>query len=411
MNRDPVPPEPGRQAEQLLLPPARPADAGEQDIARLNKFALGFFRAQMAPSWVPGYLEDRGIAAATQRQWHIGYAPAGRDTLTCHLRALRFPDTLIEASGLARRSEHGDLTDAFRDRAILPIRLANGTAAGFIGRAAEHARPGVPKYVNSVRTSLYDKGKVLFGLCEALRALAAGAQPVIVEGPFDAIAVTTACRGRFAGLAPCGTALTDRQLTTLSQVVDLRERGVLVAFDSDRAGLRAAVRSYHLLRRFTDKMTVTLLPAGRDPAQILKESGSITLKEVLSNVRPLADLVIDAEVARWSRWLEHPEGQINALRAAAPIIAAMPPDHVGRQVARLAERFKIDHTIVTEAVTEALPGVIAGRAIAPWRREAAPYPTPRTRVEGENSSPDSGPHQSPGAKASKGQLRARRILG
>jgi DNA primase len=411
MNGDPVPPGPGRQAEQLLLPPVRPADAGEQDIARLNMFALGFFRAQMAPSWVPGYLEDRGIAAATQRQWHIGYAPTGRDTLTCHLRALRFPDMLIEASGLARRSEHGDLTDAFRDRAILPIRLANGPVAGFIGRAAENARPGVPKYLNSVRTSLYDKGKVLFGLWEALRALAAGAQPVIVEGPFDAIAVTTACRARFTGVAPCGTALTDRQLTTLSQVVDLRKRGVLVAFDSDRAGLRAAVRSYHLLRPFTGKTSVALLPPGRDPAQILKERGPTALGEVLSHVRPLADLVIDAEVARWSRWLAHPEGQINALRAAAPIIAAMPPDHVGRQVARLAERLNLDHTIVTEAVTDALPGVLAGRANAPWRREAAPYSAPRTRVEAEHSSPETRPDQSPAAKASTGQLRARRVLG
>lgn len=411
MNGDRVPPEPGRQPEQLLLPPARPDEAGERAIARLNMFALGFFRAQVAPSWVPGYLEDRGIAAGTQRQWHIGYAPAGRDTLTCHLRALRFPDTLIEASGVSRRSQHGDLADAFRDRVILPIRLSDGTVAGFIGRAAEHARPGVPKYINSAHTSMYDKGTVLFGLWEALRSLAAGAQPVIVEGPFDAIAVTTACCGRFTGVAPCGTALTDRQLTTLSQMVDLRERGVLVAFDSDRAGLRAAVRSYHLLRPFTDKTTVALLSPGRDPAQILKESGTSALREMLSHVRPLADLVIDAEVAKWSRWLTHPEGQINALRAAAPIVAAMPPQHVARQVARLAECLNLDHAIVTEAVTQALPVVIADRANAPWRRDSAPHRTPRTRVQGEHSLPEARPGQSPGAKASTGQLRARRVLG
>lgn len=68
----------------------------------------------------------------------------------------------------------------------------------------------------------------------------------------------------------------------------------------------------------------------------------------------LADVVIDHELQRWERWLKYPEGQVNALRAAAPIVAAMPPAHVGRQVARLAIRLGMTDATVTEAVTDAL---------------------------------------------------------
>ena len=113
---------------------------------------------------------------------------------------------------------------------------------------------------------------MLFGLWEARGALASGARPVIVEGPLDAIAVTTAGHGRYAGVAPCGTALTGRQVAALAQAADLRATGVLVAFDPDQAGRRAAVHAYHLLIPLTDNLTAVTLPSragpSADPGQI-----------------------------------------------------------------------------------------------------------------------------------------------
>ena len=106
---------------------------------------------------------------AVRSSWQAGYAPAGWDALTRHLRAAGYPDTLIEAAGLARRSRHGTLIDTFRDRAMLPIRVADGTIIAFIGRARRSRRPGVPKYLNSPATALYDKSEILFGLWEAPR--------------------------------------------------------------------------------------------------------------------------------------------------------------------------------------------------------------------------------------------------
>ena len=110
----------------------------------IHDVAARFYREQLAASWVPGYLSGRGIGARAQRRWLTGYAPAGPDALVRHLRSAGYPDALIQASGLGRRSRRGFLTDTFRDRAVLPIRSPRGTIIAFIGRAAEHAGPMSP---------------------------------------------------------------------------------------------------------------------------------------------------------------------------------------------------------------------------------------------------------------------------
>ncbi|MGE5287207.1 MAG: toprim domain-containing protein [Micromonosporaceae bacterium] len=324
-------------------------------LARVNRAAAWFFRCRLRGSWVPAYLAGRGFGPAVQDRWQAGYAPRGWDVLTRHLRALGYPAPVIQAAGLAHRSSRGTLIDTFRDRATLPLRDGRGTIAGFIGRAPGHAKPGVPKYLNSPNTGLYRKREVLFGLWEAREPLARGARPAIVEGPLDAIAVTIACSGGYAGVAPCGTALTSEHIGALGEVCDLRAAGVLVAFDPDPAGRRAAVAAFHLLCVHTDLVMSAVLPGGQDPAQILRDHGPAALAQALtSNARPLADLVVDTEVDRWRRWLCYPEGQINALHAAATLIAALPPAHVARQAARLARRLGIDYATVTAAVTDAV---------------------------------------------------------
>jgi DNA primase len=359
--------------QKQLRPPARAAPRQEasesarlvvpaSDHARIHQDAAQFFRSQMPGSWVPGYLASRGLTARVQDKWHAGYAPAGWDALTRHLRAAGHHDTLIEASGLARRSRRGTLIDTFRDRAMLPIRTAHGTIVAFIGRAAGHASPGTPKYLNSPSTSHYSKSEILFGLWEARDALARGARPVIVEGPLDAIAITVAGDGNYAGVAPCGTAFTARHLAVLAQTMNLRATGVTVAFDPDDAGQRAAVRAYHVLVPLTGKMAAITLPAGHDPAGILAAHGRAALAGILtSRARPLPDLVINAECRQWGHRLREVEGRIGALHAAAPLIAAMPAAHVARQVARLAAILRLDHAIVTEAVTDALTELMSAQ--------------------------------------------------
>ena len=353
--------QPRRQLRSAASPAGQlplPADVPRDDLVRVHEAAAQFFRGQLSGSWVPDYLNSRGFGPAIQQQWQAGYAPARWDALTSTLRANDYPDTILEAAGLARPSRRGTLIDTFRDRAMLPIHDADGSIVAFIGRARPSASD-VPKYLNSPHTSLYDKSSVLFGLWQGRDALANGTKPVIAEGPFDAIAVSVAEPGRYTGLAPCGTALTTDQLRGLNQVAGLRGAGILVAFDPDEAGRRAAVKAYDLLSLLTDRAEAVVFPDGRDPAQILNDHGCSALAGVLTDrVRPLADLAIEAKVAQWDRWLGYPEGQIHALRAAAPLIAALPPEQVGRQITRLARRLGLDYPTVTEAVTDALTELV-----------------------------------------------------
>jgi hypothetical protein len=129
--------------------------------------------------------------------------------------------------------------------------------------------------------------------------------------------------------------------------------------------------------------------------------------------RPLADLAVDAELDRWSRWLPHAEGRINALRAAAPLVAAMPPGHVGRQIARLADRLELSYSVVTEAVTDALPGVIA-RASAERNLRGPPTHAPalaqRDFPRNVQQADAGGPDQTQTVPGSRVPLPARRIL-
>jgi DNA primase len=326
---------------------------GEPQPGGLTLAAARFFAARLAASWVPAYLAGRGFGEQALRAWTVGYAPAGWRLLTAHLRELGYGDAAIQAAGLARRTRRGTLVDFFRDRAMFGIHWPDGTVAGFTGRA----RPAgaQPVYLNSRTTGLYRKGSLLFGLYEGRRALAAGARPVLVEGPLDAIAVSAA--GPYAGVSPCGTALTAAQVALLARTSDLRRAGVVVAFDADRAGRRAAVRAFHLLRGVTDHAVAAVLPAGQDPAGFRREHGGRALARRLDASVPLADLVVDETVAPFERWLVFPDGKFAALHAAAPLIAGLPSGQVARQVARVAAQLGLCYAEVTDAVTGALrPG-------------------------------------------------------
>ena len=338
----------------------QPAAAGQlpepsESTRRVLANAGSFYVGQLTGSWAPAYLHTRGISDAAAKDWDIGYAPAGWTALTDHLRGLGHDDDTIQAAGLARRSSRGTLIDHFRDRVMLPLYDEHGALAGFIGRAHPDAGPDVPKYLNSPETAAYKKGELLFGLHQARPYLAHGATPVVVEGPFDAIAVTIADPGRHAGLAPCGTALTSQQATVLSRAADLPRTGILVAFDADTAGRKAAIRAHGILLPLTSKLQSALL-ASRDPAEILQQDGPEALRTILrEQTQPLSALVIDTSIEAWGRRLGDPEGPLLAMRSTAALIAGLlPPGSTGqfRQVTRDRELQMVDDLLRPVACPE-----------------------------------------------------------
>lgn len=324
---------PGRAASR---PAAGPPPDPHPRTRRLLTDTRDFYAGQLAGSWVPEYLASRGISATVTSEWHIGYAPPGWTALTGHLRGLGYGDDEIEAAGVAKPSRRGTLIDRFRDRVMLPVDDEHDRIAGFIGRVHPDRDPDdVPRYLNSPESAVFHKGSLLFGLSRGRAALARGAVPAIVEGPFDALAVTLADPALHAGLATCGTALTGQHAELLSRAADLPRTGVLACFDADNAGRKAAVRAYGLLRPHTPKLQAARLNA-KDPAAVFAQDGPAALRAVLREHRePLSARLIDARIGQFEKHLDHTEGIYRAMRSTAALIAELLPGQAAKRISQL----------------------------------------------------------------------------
>lgn len=246
------------------------ATAGEgptrDRVVELNTQAADYFAAQATPASKGGqYLESRlGADVAKDDRYRLGYAPEGWTNLTNHLRQSGASDDEIVASGLGLRSSRGNVVDAFRDRAVVGIHDEQGSVVGFVGRDLSGA-PQAPKYVNTGATAAYTKGDHLLGLHEAPE----GASLVRVEGPFDAIATTAAGQGRYAGIAPLGTTLTDTQAGAIASHAQGR---IFEALDGDRAGSRATEADFWALSGKGVETRLLPMPADTDPAELWQKN-------------------------------------------------------------------------------------------------------------------------------------------
>jgi DNA primase len=349
----------------------------EERLVHIHDLAVEFYRQRLHAGDVASLraaevLHERGVALEAILQAGLGYAARDWTQLVDHLRQLGVADDELIASGLVLPTSRGTLVDRFRERIIFPVADDSGRNVALLGRSVARSsvdRNGnrIPKYLNSPETALYRKGHLLYGLAAAAPALAAGALPVLVEGPMDVLAVN--CAGRspsqlgapdvptLIGVAPCGTGLTARQVALLDQATEgLADRGVLVAFDGDAAGRAAAVRAFELLRPTGAWPQSLSLPEGFDPALLLQRQGPDALRTALhtSEQSPLADLVVDECIDRYGEQLRWAEGQVAACRSAATLIATLPPEHVARQVGRLVNRLDLPYQEVNAMIVEAV---------------------------------------------------------
>jgi DNA primase catalytic core len=298
-------------------------------LLELNEQAAAFFTARFPDSWASTYLTKRlGTDFADDDRFILGYAPADWTALTEHLRRLGATDAEIVAAGLGSYASTGRVIDRFRDRLVFAIR-DGAEIHGWIGRRnpahdGDESGRAVPKYLNTAETDLFTKGHELYGLTEGASALTAGAVPVLVEGPLDALAVTLAGGGDYVGVAPLGTAFTDTQADALRPFIGGGRPGVIVATDADPAGQQAAQRIFWQLTARGDDPRHLAVATVKDPAEMLQTAGATALRQALAASPSLARALIDARVAVYADRLDTVEGQVHAARRAAEVIAALP---------------------------------------------------------------------------------------
>lgn len=285
-----------RIADKAGVPmPARDeqAERREKERASLHdvmELATKFFQEQLqsaAGAKARSYLRERGLTPATQQAFRLGYAPESRNALKEFLAGKGVEKAQIEACGLVR---HGDdipvSYDWFRDRIMYPIPDSRGRIIAFGGRAL--APDALAKYMNSPDTELFHKGNVLYNFVRARKARQKDGTVIAVEGYMDVIALAQA--GFENAVAPLGTALTENQLELLWRMTG----EPVLCFDGDKAGLKAAWRAADMaLPMIQAGRTVrfALLPEGKDPDDLVRESGPDAFRQVLAEARPLADLL------------------------------------------------------------------------------------------------------------------------
>ncbi|MFC3687274.1 MobF family relaxase [Aquipuribacter hungaricus] len=313
-------PEPSAVDVERLLQRAYELETSlvsRERVVEVNQLALAWFQDQYRGSWAQQHLQERfGRDVVDEPAVRPGYAPSGWNGLVSHLRHRGVDDEEMLAAGVAITASTGRLIDRFRDRAVLSI-THHGDVLGFVGRrhpdVSDTDQRG-PKYLNTATTVAYVKGAQLYVAGENL--LGAGAVPVIVEGPMDAIAVTLATSGSHVGVAPLGTALTDQQAAQLAALGSPLAPAPVVATDGDLAGRMAAERAYWTLTLHGLDPAVVQLPAGADPADLYAAHGAAPLQQLLDQARPLGQVLVDERLTNLSA------GQ--ALVEAMAVAAARP---------------------------------------------------------------------------------------
>lgn len=242
-----------------------------QLLLDVNKEAATFFYYQLrSPQGQVGYryLADRALSDETMRKFGLGYAGKSGAGLIQHLKQKGFEDKLIIEAGLGSYSERTGLLSQFWNRVMYPIQDIRGKVIGFGGRVMGE---GEPKYLNSPETPIFDKRRNLYGLNFARTARSGNI--ILCEGYMDVIAMHQA--GFTQAVASLGTAFTAEQAVLLGRYTD----NVLLAYDSDGAGVKAALRGIGILRDAGLSGKIINMHPYKDPDEFIKNLGRDAFQE------------------------------------------------------------------------------------------------------------------------------------
>jgi DNA primase len=369
------------------------------------------------------YLEQRGLDAETVRAFQLGASSDGWETLKEQLIGRGFAEEELVAAGLLVETEKGT-RDRFRGRVMFPIRDERGRVIGFGGRVLGD---GVPKYLNSPQTALFDKSAILYALDRAKDTIRAGGTVVVVEGYMDAIAAHQ--HGITNVVATLGTALTERHVTLLKRYA----RQVVLAMDADTAGIEAALRGEELVRRtaVTDgeaaaqvsvnwrglvalqaaaplEVRVFTVPQGKDPDEAIRADPA-AFQELARRAVPPFEFRLRHEFARIDR--NSPHERLALADRLLPLVASVADRTVQAQyLSRLAQISAVPEDMLKERLR-----LSGGPKSAPLRLRERVQPehgrASKLSPPSESADPEPQPARAAGPLAgTKAELACLRLL-
>ncbi|MCL2487464.1 MAG: DNA primase [Oscillospiraceae bacterium] len=259
------------------------------------------------------YYRGRGFTDGTIRHFGLGWAPDSFDMLRDAMRAQGFHDEELVTAFLCKKGRNDSLYDIFRGRVMFPIIDVRGSVIAVAGRVLDDAKP---KYINPADTPVYNKSETLFALNFAKNAVKDKKQLILCEGYTDVIALHQAGFG--SAVACCGTSFTDGHARLMTRYAD---EAVLV-FDADAAGAKGNSRAINTLRQTGMKIRVVRIPGGLDPDEFIRAQGAERFRRLMSEAANDIEYGLIELAERYN--LTTPDGQVNYLREAAALLAALP---------------------------------------------------------------------------------------
>ena len=302
-------------------------------LYKANEVAAAYFSALLtSPEGADAraYLKGRGFDDYAAKRRGFGFSPSGIETLAGHLKTRGIGAGAAKAAGLVRQGKDGGWNDMFRGRLTIEIRDRRGNIAGFGARSMDGSEP---KYLNSPRSSIFDKSGLLYGLNWAADAISSSGTVAVVEGYMDAITAHEA--GFDNTVASMGTAITTDQVGLVRGLAN----EVILALDSDVAGQAATRNSLETVwgalqsqRRSATVKTSTLasleirvatFESGKDPDEVIRgdKSGN-AWRESLKNARLLLDYLLETAAGTYD--LSTPDGKARAAGELRPLINMVP---------------------------------------------------------------------------------------
>ena len=306
-----------------------PNDGGDNEVRNrrerllaLNKEAARWFFTQLsAPEGQPGrdYIAQRQITPAFVKNFGLGYAPDGFYALTDAMHEKGYQDYELIDAGLANANRSGKgVHDIFRSRLMFPVIDVRGNVLGFSGRTLVGDER---KYLNTRETPVFNKSRVLFGLNLAKKTKSG--YILLTEGNIDVVSLHQA--GFDSAVASLGTSLTPDQARLISRYV----KEVIIAYDNDGAGQKAAKRAIEILRPLDLSVRVLRMEGAKDPDEFIKAKG----RDAFANLLSGSENHVKYQLARAAdaKDLESDEGRVAFLKEAAAIIAGL-PNSVEREI-------------------------------------------------------------------------------
>ena len=307
-----------------------PRRGQRERMLQLNREAARFFRAQLlAPTGAAGqaYVKKRGIVKMVN-PFGLGFAPDSWQALTDAMTAKGYTHEELVAAGLARVGKGGGLYDYFRNRLMFPVIDVRGNVIGFSGRILGD---GEPKYLNSPDTLVYSKSRSLFALNLAKKSKSG--YILLAEGNIDVVSLHQA--GFDSAVASLGTSLTPDQARLMSRYTT----EVIIAYDADAAGQKAAQRAIGILQPLDLKINVVKIPGAKDPDEFIQANGPDKFRQLIERSGNQTEYRLEETAAQFD--LKTDDGRLGYLKAAAKLIASL-PGSVEREIYGLRAAEKAD---------------------------------------------------------------------